>query len=292
MDNFYQATDFLQCQSAIRGNLSRFTLDFFGPHQFDNGVFIAMRIGTKSHRRTKSGFNRMELIVVLAVASILSIFFLTSAVKEQRNRAVCRANLHQVDMALQMYAQENHGLLPDCSTNNHFFSGRGWPWDLNTNLVADLEARGAGKQVLYCPSNLDMTNSGHWNIFRNDKARRVRVLGYCFLLNGIRAIPEDLRCTNLLGSAGRSPGQSELITDAVACNVRGGPRADATTTAAREDYLSIPGLWTDRTSHLRGLVNGIRPAGGNIAFEDGHVEWRDFHIMKHRIFMGNLLWDF
>lgn len=251
-----------------------------------------MKIGIKSEWRAGCGFNRIELVVVIAVASILSVILLSSAGKEQRNRAVCRANLRQIAIVLQMYAHDNRGILPDCSTNNRVFSGRGWPWDLNTNLVGDFEARGAGKEVLYCPSNPGMTNSGHWNIFRNDKARRVRVLGYCFLLNGIRAIPEEFRCTNLLGSGGRPPSQSEMITDAVVCMDRDGRATDATTAAARQDYLHIQGLWTDRTSHLRGLVNGIRPAGGNIALEDGHVEWRDFHKMQHRTTTGNIFWDF
>ena len=40
----------------------------------------------------------------------------------------------------------------------------------------------------------------------------------------------------------------------------------------------------DRTNHLKG---GSRPAGTNVLFVDGHVQWRNFNEMQHRWFWQN-----
>jgi prepilin-type processing-associated H-X9-DG protein len=37
--------------------------------------------------------------------------------------------------------------------------------------------------------------------------------------------------------------------------------------------------FTHTTAHL---LNGVKPAGGNLAMIDGHVEWRDFNSMIKR----------
>jgi hypothetical protein len=38
-------------------------------------------------------------------------------------------------------------------------------------------------------------------------------------------------------------------------------------------------------------VYGVKPAGGNIAFEDGHAEWRNFNQMQPQIY-AQVLWYF
>jgi len=191
--------------------------------------------------------------------------------KESRRRAQCRANLRQIGIALQLYAKDYGERLPDCTRRNPEFHGAVWPWDMNVNLVAQLENRGAKRQFLYCPSN-DMNNERHWN-YPKFSGGRARVLGYAFLLPGVRDVPPELARVNLKGDGARKPAEVELTVDA--------------TVSQGGDYTSIKGFSVDRTSHL----SGRKPSGGNILFEDGHVAWRGFNQMKHQI-IAQVVWDF
>lgn len=244
--------------------------------------------------RWTRAFTRVDLSIVLAIIAVVGILTVQAArvYKEDARRTVCKANLGKIGDALRLFADDHLGALPDCSRSNLVFAGRGWPWDLNTNLVTELEKRGATRTNLFCPSNPDLGDKYHWDFPKYDKRRSVRLVGYCFLLNGIAAIPENLRRTNLWDAGKSPPAEAELVTDAVVCsgqNIRSTMDAAA---ANRCNYTEVTGLWTDRTSHLRGWIEGIRPAGGNILFQDQHVGWRDFHQMEHRFATGNIIWDF
>ncbi len=226
------------------------------------------------------------------MVSLAGLFSLVGSARESVHRTQCRVQLGRIVGALRSYASDNHDLLPDCSSNSPGITGRTWPWDLTTNVTMELEARGVQRNTLYCPSNPEMNTLQQWNFCFLDESHSVRILGYCFLLNGLDAMPAQYRCTSLKGSSGRSPAETELVTDVVDC-VNGDPRIrDPLLKAAAEDYANTEGTWKGRTSHLTGLFKGLRPAGGNIAFEDGHVAWRDYSKMQHRIVTGNISWDF
>lgn len=62
--------------------------------------------------------------------------------------------------------------------------------------------------------------------------------------------------------------------------------ADATVSQGG-NYVGIAGRQVDRTAHL---TTGQRPAGGNMAFLDGHTEWRKFQNMINRF--GNPQFEF
>ncbi|MGA2246695.1 MAG: hypothetical protein ABSH48_17010 [Verrucomicrobiota bacterium] len=90
-------------------------------------------------------------------------------------------------------------------------------------------------------------------------------MGYVFLMNGCVQVPEELWRKSILGDGAKSAAQTELVIDAVG--------------SQDNDFLHIQGAILDRTSH----VQGNQPSGGNIAFEDGHAEWRNFSQMSLRI---------
>jgi type II secretory pathway pseudopilin PulG len=233
-----------------------------------------MRYQNKIQSRRLAGFNRTELMIVLAVVAVLvTVLFLGLGLnKENRRRAECRANLQQIGVALQLYTKDFGELLPDCTDRNPEFHGAVWPWDMNTNLVTQLENRGAERDILYCPSNPEMNDDRHWD-FPEFSGGRTRVLGYIFLLPGYRDVPPELARLKLNGAGPRKPDDVELTADA--------------TVSQNGDYTHIRGLLTDRTSHL----SGQNPAGGNILFEDGHAAWRPFSQMKHQI-VAQEVWDF
>lgn len=226
-----------------------------------------------SQDRARDGFTRTELVAILVLLAVLiPLLFVASRMGlDQRRRAQCRANLRQIGVALQAYARDNQELLPDCTRANPKFAGAVWPWDVNVNLVSDLENRGAKRPFLYCPSN-DMNNDRHWD-FPRYSGGQTRVLGYVFLLRGVRDVPAEMARMKLNGDGARGPGEVELTVDA--------------TVSQGGDYAHIKGLSMDRTSHL----SGQNPSGGNILFEDGHASWRGFKQMKHQI-LAQVVWDF
>ncbi len=227
----------------------------------------------ESGRCSIQGFTLTELLVTIAIIAILAALLLPalSSARENSRRTYCKSNLHQVGLAFDLYADENHQLLPDCTKNNPAFYGSFWPWDLNTNVVQSLQSHGVTRATLYCPSNPDMNTDMRWDFWKYYPPAPIRVLGYVFLLNGCVQVPPNLWRKNILGDGTNSPAQTELVIDAVG---RQG-----------ESFTQLQGQNKDRTSHL----NGSKPAGGNIAFEDGHAAWRNFTDMQPR-FTGNVVW--
>jgi len=72
-----------------------------------------------------------------------------------------------------------------------------------------------------------------------------------------------------------APALVELITDTTASD---GPNRDtADFTKARGGCLDRWGVY-DRSNHIK----STRATGGNIAFVDGHVQWRSFAEMELR----------
>lgn len=227
-------------------------------------------------RLSLRGFAIKDLVVTLAVVLILVIlaYVTINAAHERALRAQCRNNLMQIGAALKSFSQANNGLLPDCSRSNPQFWGGAWPWDVNTNVITELDQRGAPRNSLYCPANPAMNDISHWEFWRFTGSR-IRVISYGLLLNGRGQVPPDFWRKDLLGAGAVPPAQTELAFDA--------------TVSMRGDFGHIIGTFTDRSNHMRRSL----PTGGNVLFEDQHVDWRDFKQMQPRFTtMPDATWYF
>jgi len=91
-------------------------------------------------RRNSGGFTLIELLVVIAVIVVLVAVLLPSLARarEAGRRSVCMGNLRQIQIAWQLYADDNKGYIVNGQAYNHSniwpypvitsFNYNGWPW--------------------------------------------------------------------------------------------------------------------------------------------------------------------
>ncbi len=134
----------------------------------------------------RRAFTLVEMLVVIAIIAILAGLLLPaiSKGKEAGRGAACLSNLHQIGLALQMYAGENNNKLPVMydalvSTNTP-------PTNTQSTVDIVLKTQLGSTNVLRCPSDKEdwfhKTGSSYsWNSLVNGQdADHLKVLGYDF----------------------------------------------------------------------------------------------------------------
>ena len=108
---------------------------------------------------TRKGFTLIELLVVIAIIALL-ISIVTPALNKTREagrRTVCASHMHQVGLAIHMYAGENRGYVPvhdgELAPNDLY-----WTCYLYTGKITNLgylidSYIPVGSDIIFCPSN-------------------------------------------------------------------------------------------------------------------------------------------
>ncbi|MBN1844127.1 MAG: prepilin-type N-terminal cleavage/methylation domain-containing protein [Sedimentisphaerales bacterium] len=261
------------------------------------------------------GFTLIELLVVIAILAILLTLLVPALqrAKDQARIALCATNLRHISVGLRLYSLDNRNndKLPLNQTG-------GWLWDVSYTTTDLIIAAGGDRNTFYCPS--DPTKTPEMFIFwcygqehlgppywdsnitpatevgtypePEDPLVRAgcfRVTGYFWLLDVMGGRPAPILGNPhrewLRSTAVAFPEEVEMVTDATLSNSDDPTQPTTTFTQVAGGSFARWGIY-DQTNHVR---EG-EPVGTNIAFVDGHVNWRDFSEMQVRYTNGPFQW--
>jgi len=254
---------------------------------------------------SRTGFTLVELLVVIAIIAILAALLLPvlTRAKERSRKISCLSNLKQCGVALQIYGGDNHDFYPlapdpnlDVIGNPESAEAGTDLWDL-PNAIAHriVDELGKNKLVMYCPS-----------ITTPKDVRNPTVINYCWNLNSPPPYDTDgqYKSTGYYWTIQRNdgphpdrpsmnpnPNRMRMLlakTTTVATNL------DTTSTELVADITISDG--SSRTANFLNIqtttpksilpngyasshLDGLRPSGSNLVFQDGHAALRRFQDM-------------
>ena len=117
----------------------------------------------------RKGFTLIELLVVLTIIGLLIalLFPVFAKARERARQTVCESNLHQIGLAIQMYQNDNSGVLPP-----YFFDASALP----ATEQADhdlLLAYAHDPDIYHCPNEPLPPPAPHSGLLRLDYHYRV-----------------------------------------------------------------------------------------------------------------------
>jgi type II secretory pathway pseudopilin PulG len=254
-----------------------------------------------AHHPATRAFTLRELVVVIAVLSMLGGTVLTTLhqrASQQIKKTRCAANLRQFTVSTQLYATENRDALPAITT------GVVWAWDLPTQFTDSFQRYGMERRSFYCPGTsprfndqLNYLNPGFNSLW--GFGGTFRVLGYVTTFSGTAIgltnqnrtiLPEPPKATSTTYLPTTANHERVLLADATISENLTGTAANPTPAGS---FTIIAGGFAVNgvgIPHLSPHLKGNLPAGGNLAFKDGHVAWQKFAEMSQRATQGRGFW--
>ena len=212
--------------------------------------------------KRRSAFTLIELLVVIAIIAILAAMLLPalSAAKQKAWRISCVSNLHQVYLAMKMFADDNSELYPESGVAIHWGTVDAAPPNGSGKLSwMEQIVSYAGSTNLYrCPGNVQLPANlqGPFNYFNGARAAYIAA-------GNQRASVKD---TSILFP-------SALILAGDTCGIPGvsGNGSFDPLDADKDDYSHncVGGAAADSKT----LFWQVHGKGQNLLFADGHSQW-------------------
>jgi prepilin-type N-terminal cleavage/methylation domain-containing protein len=236
------------------------------------------------HRRndkhaSSAGFTLVELVVVIAIAAILTALLLPalSSAKEKSRRAVCKSDMRQLYFVCSMYAGDYAQDLPSPIDNDGNYHSIRLSDVTYTNLVR--EYAGGVSNIFYCP-NL-VFSAGASGVGSHDAYGYV--IGYSYLAASIlptvhggdyQVFPMNLTSdspTNKLFADANYWASGESTSSLY---LKMAPHTSAGAAMARvSPLIPLSGPISSTNSAALGAL------GGNVELFDGSVTWRTINSM-------------
>lgn len=271
----------------------------------------------------ENAFTLIELLVVIAVIALLVAIIIPSLgrAKELAHRIICRNNIRQQALGTTVYAQENNANVPTVP------GAGGWLWDISfwsTNRISEF-AGFDDNEVYFCPANRIKKASDarywqhswvfEWNVdltqeqslrdesnlplVRQKQLYRVPSTLYMFdkidEVTGNSILPatlitgEDAKWISKLTQV-KGPASTVMLMDAVISELNEWNFFEIRFGGVGNYFNAFDS--SNHKSTLRSPKNNhyFMPSGANVGYADGHVDWRDFDKMEHRITQGMWFW--
>jgi prepilin-type N-terminal cleavage/methylation domain-containing protein/prepilin-type processing-associated H-X9-DG protein len=222
----------------------------------------------KQLKQREFAFTLIELLTVIAIIGILAAILIpvVGKVRESGRRAQCLSNIRQIGMTLHLYAHEHKDRLPVIE------SPPPWPWDMPRSVIDVLTSGGRDRGIVFCPSGI-----------ANDRDRRYwefspeyRVLSYAIMLKNVGRIHPRWTNETIHPPTPFEFPSGQLNAPTAAQRVL----AVDGVLSAGANFTNVPGGSLTDVPHRSNHMDGLRPAGGNVLYLDGHVKWKEFRSME------------